>query len=72
MMLAAWADRVGSNWVGFSGMDEVKTLLKVPAPLDAVAIVPFGYPARPIGRGRKQRKPLREVAHRERYGQPFA
>jgi nitroreductase len=72
MMLAAWADGVGSNWVGFSGMDEVKALLRVPAALDVVAIVPFGYPARPIGRGRKQRKPLREVAHRERYGQPFA
>ena len=72
MMLAAWADGLGSNWVGFSGMDEVKALLKVPASLDVVAIVPFGYPTRPIGRGRKQRKPLREVAHRERYGQPFA
>jgi len=71
MMLAAWADGVGSNWVGFSGMDEVRTLLKVPAALDVVGIVPFGYPARPIGRGRKQRKALREIAHRERFGQPF-
>ncbi len=71
MMLAAWADGVGSNWVGFGGMEEVKALLKVPASLDVVAIVPFGYPTRPSGRGRKQRKPLREVAHRERYGQPF-
>src|SRR6185295_16781719 len=34
MMLAAWADGVGSNWVGFSGMDEVGALLKVPASLD--------------------------------------
>jgi nitroreductase len=72
MMLAAWADGVGSNWVGFAGMDEVKTLLEVPARLDVVAIVAFGYPTRPLGRGRKQRKPLREIAHRERYGQPFA
>jgi len=72
MMLAAWADGVGSNWVGFSGMDEVKALLKVPAALDVVAIVPFGYPAQPVGKGRKQRKPLRDIAHRERYGQPFA
>jgi nitroreductase len=71
MMLAAWADGVGSNWAGFSGMDEVRALLKAPANLDAVGIVPFGYPARPVGRGRKQRKPLREIAHRERYGQPF-
>lgn len=72
MMLAAWADGIGSNWVGFAGMDEVRTLLKIPAALDVVAIVPFGYPARPAGKGQKQRKPLRDVAHRERYGQPFA
>ena len=71
MMLAAWADGVGSNWVGFGGLDEVKSLLKVPAALDVVAIRPFGYPARPIGRGKKQRKALRDIAHRERYGQPF-
>src|SRR5262249_56211108 len=71
MMLTAWEDGVGSNWVGFSGMDEVRALLNVPTSLDVVAIVPFGYPARPLGRGRKQRKALREIVHRERYGQPF-
>ena len=71
MMLAAWADGVGSNWVGFGGLDEVKALLNVPKALDVVAIIPFGYPARPIGRGKKQRKALRDIAHRERYGQPF-
>jgi nitroreductase len=72
MMLAAWADGVGSNWVGFGGLDEVKALLNVPVALDVVAIVPFGYPVRAIGRGKKQRKALRDIAHRERYGQPFA
>jgi nitroreductase len=71
MMLAAWADGVGSNWVGFSGMDDVGTLLKVPPSLDVVGIVPFGYPTKHIGRGQKRRKPLREIAHRERYAQPF-
>ena len=72
MMLAAWADGVGSNWVGFGGLDEVKPLLNVPVALDVVAIVPFGYPARAVGRGKKRRKALRDIAHRERYGQPFA
>jgi nitroreductase len=71
MMLAAWADGVGSNWVGFGGLDEVKALLNVPVALDVVAIIPFGYPARALGRGKKQRKALRDIAHRERYGQPF-
>jgi nitroreductase len=71
MLLAAWADGVGSNWVGFGGLEPVKTLLDVPADLDVLAILPFGYPARAVGRGRKQRKAPREVAHLERYGRPF-
>ena len=72
MLLTAWADGVGSNWVGFGGLDKVKDLLDIPAGLEVLAILPFGYPARPVGRGKKQRKPLREVAHLERYGRPFA
>lgn len=72
MMLAAWADGVGSNWVGFGGMDEVKRLLAIPGTLDALAIVSFGYPSQAVGRGKKQRKPLAAVAHRERFGQPVA
>jgi|RhiMetdeSRZDD1v2_1073273.scaffolds.fasta_scaffold96656_5 nitroreductase len=71
MLLTAWADGVGSNWVGFGGLDQVKALLDIPASLDVLAILPFGYPARAVGRGKKERKPLREVAHLERYGRPF-
>jgi nitroreductase len=71
MLLTAWADGVGSNWVGFGGLEQVKALLDIPASLDVLAILPFGYPARAVGRGKKQRKPLREVAHLERYGRPF-
>jgi nitroreductase len=71
MLLAAWADGVGSNWVGFGGLDTVRAVLDIPAGLDVLAILPFGYPARAVGRGKKQRKPLREVAHLERYGHPF-
>src|SRR5262245_61042428 len=72
MLLAAWADGVGSNWVGFGGMEEVKSLLGIPASLDALAILPLGYPATAVGQGRKDRKPLAAVAHRERFGQPFS
>jgi len=71
MLLTAWADGVGSNWVGFGGLEKVKAVLAIPAGLDVLAILPFGYPARAVGRGKKQRKPLREVAHLERYGRPF-
>ena len=71
MLLTAWADGVGSNWVGFGGLEKVKVVLDIPAALDVLAILPFGYSARAVGRGKKQRKPLREVAHLERYGRPF-
>lgn len=71
MLLTAWADGVGSNWVGFGGLEDVKTLLRIPAALEVLAILPFGYPVETVGRGRKRRKALGTVAHRERYGQPF-
>jgi nitroreductase len=72
MMLTAWDDGVGSNWVGFGGLDAVGRLLDIPAGMEVLAIIPFGYPAEAIGRGIKKRKPLNEVVSRERYGQPFA
>lgn len=72
MILTAWSEGVGSNWVGFLGLTEVKSLLGIPDDLDVLAIVPFGYPAKAGGgKGKKARKPLAEVAHRERFGQPF-
>jgi nitroreductase len=71
MLLTAWAEGVGSNWVGFGGLDKVKALLDIPAGLEVFAILPFGYPARAVGKGKKQRKPLRQVAHLERYGRSF-
>lgn len=72
MMLAAWSRGVGSNWVGFHQLDSIKPLLGIPDDVEVLAIVPFGYPVASIGAGRKQRKPLGEVAHRERFDQPFA
>ena len=72
MVLTAWAEGVGSNWVGFHGLEAIKPLLNIPDDLDVLAILPFGYPGQAVGQGKKQRKPLAEVAHRERFGQPFA
>jgi nitroreductase len=71
MILTAWSEGVGSNWVGFLNLTDVKSLLGIPDELDVLAVVPFGYPALAYGRGKKQRKALPEVAHRERFRQPF-
>lgn len=70
MLLTAWSDGVGSNWVGFGNMPRVKELLGLPEELDTLAVLAFGYPETPAS-GRKRRKPLREIAHRERYGVPL-
>jgi nitroreductase len=71
MILTAWDEGVGSNWTGFTGMDEVRSILGIPEAYDVIAVVPFGYPSRELGKGRKNRRPLSEVASRERFGRAF-
>jgi nitroreductase len=72
MILTAWSHGVGSNWVGFRGLQQVNTLLGIPGEIEVLAIIPFGYPVQNIGSGVKKRKPVGETAHREPWGQPFA
>jgi nitroreductase len=71
MMLAAWEAGVGSNWVGNVNTPQLKELLAVPADRMILTIVPFGYPKAKLGAGKKQRKALAEIAHAERFGQPY-
>lgn len=72
MILTAWSEGLGSNWIGFGQMPAIETLLGVPDTHQGLALLAFGYPAETIGRGRKKRKPLGEVASRERFGTPYA
>ncbi len=53
MVLTAWADGVGSNWVGFYGLEDVKPVLNIPQNLSVFAIIPFGYPVEELGKGKK-------------------
>ena len=71
MILAAWSQGVGSNWVGFNNLPEVNPLLGIPQEVSVLAIIPFGYPAVAVGKGQKKRKPLGEVVSNERWGEPF-
>lgn len=71
MMLVAWDEGIGSNWVGNVNKNEIKEFLNVPQERLLLTIVPFGYPDREVGRGIKDRKPLAEIAHAERYGDPY-
>jgi nitroreductase len=71
MMLVAWEAGVGSNWVGNVNTTEIKELLNVPQDRLLLTVVPFGYPDREVGMGLKDRKPLQEIAHAERFGEPY-
>jgi nitroreductase len=72
MILTAWSEGVGSNWVGFFGLETVKPVLGISAELDVLAIIPFGYPREAKLGEKKKRKPMGEVVHRGRLGTPFA
>jgi nitroreductase len=72
MVLTAWAHGIGSNWVGYHNLEQVKPVLGIPDEIEILAIIPFGYPAKKLGKGDKKRKPLGEVAHREKWGQAFS
>ena len=71
MILTAWADGVGSNWTGFGGLEGVRKAVGLPEEYEVLAVVPFGYPARPV-KGIKKRKPRGEVASAERFGSPIS
>ncbi len=71
MMLTAWEAGVGSNWVGFDNLTPIAEKLGIPSQFSLVAVLSFGYPVDRIGKGKKRRKPLAEIAHEGRFGTPF-
>jgi nitroreductase len=72
MILVAWGDGVGSNWTGFGRLEGVRKKVDLPDTYEVLAVVPFGYPKRQLGLGKKKRKPLAEVVSAERFGHPLA
>ena len=71
MILAAWAEGVGSNWTGFTGHDDVRDLVGLPDSFNVIAVLPLGYPKRKLGKGLKNRKPANEVYSAEKFGNPL-
>ncbi len=71
MILTAWEEGVGSIWVGYMGPEAVKPIVGIPDSMDLLAILPFGYPTDAKGKGKKNRKPLGEVASRDKLGTPY-
>jgi nitroreductase len=71
LLLAAGALGLGSAMTTLPtlGDDELRALLDLPEEVRPMAVVPLGWPARPLGPPR--RRPLAERAHRDRYGNPW-
>jgi nitroreductase len=71
LLLAATAVGLGSalTTLTLAFAAEMTELLALPPHVVPVAVVPLGWPARPLGRPR--REPFAEHTHREQYGSPW-
>ena len=74
MELVAWSEGLGTCFVGVRSTDQqtaIKELLSIPPEMELITIMPYGYrlPGR-RGQG-TPRKPMPEIAHRERFGESY-
>jgi nitroreductase len=72
LLLAATALGLGSAMTTLAAYvpDEVREVTGLPATVRPMALIPLGWPARPLGPPR--RRPVGEIAHREQFGSPFS
>lgn len=68
LLLAATAEGLGSvlTTLALVHADEVADVLGLPEEVRPMALIPLGWPA--AAQGEARRRPLSEVAHRDRYG----
>jgi nitroreductase len=72
MAIQAWSEGLGCSWVGTINREKVKKLLSIPDNLYLLTIVPFGYPKRKLSGNKKKRKPLNEIAFKEKFGKKLS
>jgi nitroreductase len=65
MILAAWELGIGSCWLGAFNEAAVKKILQIPDGVRVVAMIPFGYPARPVAA--LSRKRLDDIISYEKF-----
>jgi nitroreductase len=70
MQLTAWNSGVTSRIYTGIKQPDMRRDFGIPESLNATVVVGFGYPKKKL-MGRKDRKPLSEIAFLERYGNPF-
>ena len=76
MELMAWSEGVASCFVGLRVAEQrerAMELLGIPQGMELITILPFGYRAEGGSAGKgTPRKPMAQIAHGERFGQPYS
>ena len=74
MELMAWSEGLGTCFAGVRDPEQqkaVKELLGISEEMELITVLPFGYRAEGSRGKGTPRKPMEEIAHRERFGQPY-
>ena len=68
MVLTAWGRKLGSCWIGMIDKKGLAEYLGIPAALNILTVLPFGYFDERLAGHEKSRKSPREIFHLNRYG----
>ena len=74
MELVAWSEGLGTCFVGLRAEEQqvaLKELLGIPSEMELITILPFGYREEGFTGQGVPRKPMSEIAHREKFGQSY-
>ncbi len=74
MELVAWSEGLGTCFVGVRQEEQqraVKSLLGIPAELELITVMPYGYRVTGTQRVGTPRKAISEMVHREKFGQMY-
>ena len=67
MVTAATAEGLGTCWVAAFDPNVVRKMLGIPDKLEIVTLLTIGYPATPLKQVEKDRKPLADIVHYDKW-----
>jgi nitroreductase len=74
MELLAWSEGLGTCFVGLRAVEQqqaIKQLLGIPEAMELITVLPFGYRTEGRRAPGTPRKPMAQIAHRERFGTAY-
>jgi nitroreductase len=67
LIVAATAEGLGTCWIGAFDPAAARDVFGLPEGVEPVAMTPLGYPSETSRKPPRQRKPLDQIVHRERW-----